>query len=186
MGPGAAERIMAARRRALESFEREETDVDEIQVVDGHGRPLAVGDEVLTYGGRIEEEPPGVITLITEPEGDADAEGRSIMINPGVYVAWPEGPEEPERFGTHWLGRFYDDDAPFECDDLALVPLPVMTARLLHGIYVADRGGATLGETYREDGSVGVELRGLIFGELLAEFIIDPDGTVTGYYGEEG
>lgn len=71
--------------------------------------------------------PDGIVTHISDFDGDVDDEGRSIGINPYVYVRWP-GEDEDESFGTcvSDYGRFYpscydSDEITMMCEDLRVI-----------------------------------------------------------------
>ena len=91
------------------------TDPWETNVVDANDVPIKVGSRV-TIG----TEHVWTVTRITDPDGDVDDEGRSIAIPPYVHVTH-EGTEESWR--TYFTGQgWWDDEAPFACDDLTVLP----------------------------------------------------------------
>lgn len=105
----------AQREREVENGERTDLYYD---VTDYNGN-------VLTKGKRVGFEDDGkwvggVITLITDPDGDVDDEGRPVSYPPRVHVKFDDGIED--SFTTCWTatGPHDEDDAPFECEELEL------------------------------------------------------------------
>lgn len=87
--------------------------------IDTNGNDIKIGDRV--NDGQDE----GIILFISDPDGDVDDEGRPIFITPRAKVRFDNG--EDEIYYSYWLGRFPDDDAPFQFDDLQLVKKEGMT-----------------------------------------------------------
>ena len=73
---------------------------------------------VLTFAGEplSAREAEGVVTRFEEADGDVDDEGRSVTIAPRAHVRFDDGTED--RYSGRWLGRFWEDDAPFQFEDL--------------------------------------------------------------------
>lgn len=99
----------------------------ETVVTDVNGERIVVGDRVAIPHGEIVDgkwvatgEITGVITSISDPDGDVDDEGRQYGISPRVYVQF--GPEDGDDFGTSWTAKgWWDEDAPYQCDDVEFV-----------------------------------------------------------------
>ena len=96
---------------------------DRIGVVRGMGHPAIVDadDRPVYVGSRVRVGTVHVWTVIqiTDPDGDVDDEGRSIAIPPYVRL---ECDGETYSARTYYTGQgWWDDDAPFKCDDLEVV-----------------------------------------------------------------
>lgn len=93
-------------------------------IVDFEGQPIVVGTVVrfdeLIETERYPAQPMmcAVVTGISDVDGDVDDKGRDRTVNPFVSVRFADGTEQ--EFVTHWLGRWHDDDAPFEACDLSV------------------------------------------------------------------
>lgn len=103
---------------------------DDIVVVDSEERVIKVGSYI---SDPTDPEGHGVVTLITDPDGDADDEGRAIAINPYVHVKYKDGSEE--EFITSYSGAWYTPDIKwdYQCEDLEV---QYMGNELLKFIYV--------------------------------------------------
>lgn len=110
-------------RRCASRYFREGTwKVEYEAIIDFKGEPITIGTVVAfdalpatdRYPGQ--EATTGIVTGISDVDGDVDDEGRSIAIYPSVTVRYADG--TTEEFGTSWTGRWHDDDAPFEAGDL--------------------------------------------------------------------
>jgi hypothetical protein len=85
-------------------------------IVDANGDDITIGTRV-ECSGYI-----GSVIEITDVDGDVDDDGRSIVTLPTVVVTFDDTGDgvEVDNFSTYWLGRHYDDDAPFEAGDLTI------------------------------------------------------------------
>jgi hypothetical protein len=82
-------------------------------VFDGNGVELKVGMAV-KVGDEANDR--GVITEVSEPDGDVDDYGRSIGINPAVSVQFPDC---DDRFVSFWD---WQKTNRWVCDDVEAVP----------------------------------------------------------------
>lgn len=100
------------------------------EYTDAHGALLQEGDRVKMAGwpwpGAAghelrEDYAHGVIVSISDPDGDADDEGRTIGIPPAVKVQFDDGDED--TFTGTWTARGWwdDENAPFEFEDIEKV-----------------------------------------------------------------
>jgi hypothetical protein len=71
--------------------------------------------------------PDGIVTDISDWDGDVDDYGRSVSIHPRVYVRWP-GEDEDESFTASIVsyGNFYPtcydaDEIELMCEDLRVI-----------------------------------------------------------------
>ena len=107
----------AVRRFTEERRDLREACPAEFEIVDEHGRRLEVGDRVILPG--IEPDGSdatlGRITDISDPDGDADDEGRPIGINPKVEVRFGPGDTDEFSTGTTWDTH---NTGTFVCDEL--------------------------------------------------------------------
>lgn len=95
----------------------------EEKVIDALGQTIEVGARVQVYGFSKQVDDPqsslGVVTNITELDGDVNDYGRPVAINPSVWVRFDDGSDD--SFGTSWTAKGPgDEDAPYQCDDLEL------------------------------------------------------------------
>ena len=97
--------------------------MSETKVVDANDKPIEVGSRVL-----IGTEIVWVVTQITDPDGDVDDEGRTIGIPPYVHVEWRDSlgtAQEKDQLRTYWTAQgWWDEGAPYKCDDLEVVDGP--------------------------------------------------------------
>ena len=94
-----------------------------VSVTDWDGNPLTVGSQVIFGDDPIQR---GVVTEITDPDGDVDDEGRTVNIPPYVTVTFPDGGTERVRsyLNAEMTWGFYPDGPDvwtFACDDLELL-----------------------------------------------------------------
>lgn len=91
-------------------------------VTDAGGKKLSVGDRFKLYGyvakaDREDKLHQGVVTAISDPDGDVDDEGRSVHYPPKITALFDDG--ATEDFETFSLARHYmDDDYTYQCDEL--------------------------------------------------------------------
>lgn len=88
----------------------------DFRVVDANGLEITLGSRVdagdLSYRG--------VVTTISDPDGDVNDYGLAVAINPSVAVVFDDRTED--SFGTSWLAMGPgDEDAPYECGDLEVI-----------------------------------------------------------------
>jgi hypothetical protein len=83
--------------------------------VDANERTIEVGTRV-RIAGVPDDLPHGVVTRISDPDGDADDEGRPIGINPRVFVKFDDSDED--SFTTSWTGTYAGDEGSWMCDEL--------------------------------------------------------------------
>jgi hypothetical protein len=94
--------------------------VSETVVNDCNGARLLVGAAVLV------DEHPAVVVAISDPDGDVGDDGRTIGINPVVAVRFMEG--DTDEYTTRWTAKgWWDEDAPYVCEELAVVLAPVVS-----------------------------------------------------------
>jgi hypothetical protein len=96
------------------------------RIVDADDNPIEVGTRV-----RLGTEHVWTVTKITDIDGDVDDEGRGIAIPPFVYVNLGDAPlhddavaadGDEQGFRTYFTGQgWWDEDAPFKCDDMEVV-----------------------------------------------------------------
>ena len=97
------------------------------RIIDADGNDITVGARVMTEYTVVSRNLPskrvsqiGSVIEITDVDGDVDEEGRSITIYPTVVVVWDGEDDEVESFKAFWTGRYQDDDAPFQTEDLTI------------------------------------------------------------------
>jgi hypothetical protein len=86
-------------------------------VEDADGKRLLVGSRV-RCGDDL-----GVVTAISDPDGDVDDYGRSVGINPKVSVDFDDGSEDSFTTFMHIRGwvDYMREDLPFRCEDVELI-----------------------------------------------------------------
>lgn len=86
------------------------------KVFDDQQRLIAVGTSVFCLHPGIV----GVVTGISDLDGDAASDGTPLAVYPKVTVKWPSG--AVEDFGTYPSGKvlFGHDPEVFACDDLVV------------------------------------------------------------------
>lgn len=84
------------------------------EVVDANGYELMVGQRVQVG------DVAGEVVSVSDADGDID-EGRMVGIDPVVEVEYADGTSE--EFGAPWSAAGpWDEDAPFRCDDVTVLP----------------------------------------------------------------
>lgn len=88
-------------------------------VVDSDNTPLCVGMRLIfDYADKASEY--GVITNISDVDGDMDEEGRMFGINPKVEVTFEDG--EVEEFTTSDTRQGWWSEEGYQADDLLAAP----------------------------------------------------------------
>lgn len=86
----------------------------EFKVVDSFGVELKKGGRVI-----MDVEPEGTILHISDPDGDADAEGRIYEIPPQVTVLWDgEDGGDLDMFGEKFSAHYDWKNNRYVCDDI--------------------------------------------------------------------
>lgn len=86
----------------------------EFIVVDSFGADLKEGTRVTA-----EIDPEGTVILITDPDGDADAEGRVFPINPKVKVLWDgEDGDDMSMLGEYFETYYDHRKDRYVCEDI--------------------------------------------------------------------
>jgi hypothetical protein len=89
------------------------------EIYDSNGTRITVGARVL------DPDPTalsagGVVTEITEPDGDVNVYGRPVAVGPFVTVTYDDG--TIERWLAHWnaTGPWDDHRTDYTCDDVTV------------------------------------------------------------------
>ena len=95
-----------------------ERSVPETEVFDHKGKRILASARVVIDPS--DEQMPGTVKWISDPDVDTDDEGRPYGINPDVAVQWDDAEEgELDRLGTSHSGDY--DTPEFTCDDLEVI-----------------------------------------------------------------
>ena len=86
--------------------------MSEVTFVDLNGVEIKEGDRVSDGAGA------GVITLITDFDGDTDDYGRLVGINPHVCVQFENGDDDNYSTRSTATGPWDHDSAPYACEDI--------------------------------------------------------------------
>lgn len=91
-----------------------------VRYLDSKGNEISVGAKVLCA----EDEPPGEVVAIIDPDGDwSDELQRNVALGPYIVVKWPEF-DEPERMHCSqrltWRDYPHGSDA-YYCEDIDVV-----------------------------------------------------------------
>lgn len=89
-------------------------------VVDRRGSRIVVGSRIagewVRVGARDTYWPAGIVTEVSDCDGDADDYGNIIAINPKVTVKFDNGTED--TFSTTYTSGYYVEPAIFEAEEL--------------------------------------------------------------------
>lgn len=99
--------------------------MSDTEFIDSGGKPIKVGSRVRIYGYNPASDEHdtfhGVVVRTTDPDGDADEEGRPFGINPTLTVKFDDGDED--TFTASWTAQgWWDENAPYQCEDLDVLP----------------------------------------------------------------
>lgn len=106
---------------ARDVLDRIDNECGVTQVYDRHGSRLVVGSRIAATYYNDKFWPGGVVTEITDPDGDVTDEGRAYSIDPTVTVVFDNGDFDTyTTFYTGSLSGAYGcaGAAEFECEDV--------------------------------------------------------------------
>lgn len=78
---------------------------------------------VIVVGARVaaeEDWPGGVVTGISDPDGDVNDYGRPVAIPPYVSVSYDDGTEDRHPASWNATGPWDDDCDDFTCEDVVV------------------------------------------------------------------
>lgn len=91
------------------------------EILDSNGTQITIGARVLDPDPTAFSNG-GVVTEITEPDGDVNEYGRAVPVGPYVVVTYDDG--STERWIARWnaTGPWDDHRTDYTCDDVTVVP----------------------------------------------------------------
>lgn len=95
-------------------------------VLDRNGAPITVGARVLpdpsSGAGIGTVSPGGIVTAITDPDGDVNSYGRPVALGPYVIVDYDDGTRERWTAAWNATGPWDDWRDDYTCDDVEVAP----------------------------------------------------------------